>query len=250
MISVRRGEPPEGFAERIAIWKAKFEEAKKADDKLSISKFWTRIRGEITDDAIALFKAFRGKCAFCESYMTHVSNANIEHYRPKSKSEFQYLAFEWHNWLLACNRCNDKKWRHFPACGKVPCLINPVDDAPDEHLYFVRSLILAKTQRGERTIKLIGLDRSPLEDERVRWLSYINVLLLLYLVEDAKLSARNMLIWCMQDDAPYSAMTRAYLREATPFLASASHPRVNLQEPISQIEHLVETYRDEIKTLL
>lgn len=251
MIFVRREDPLPGFGDRAREWVRRYEEARVNDRRLTISKYWTRIRREMTNDVEHLFLVFHGKCAFCESHMSHVSYANIEHYRPKGKGEFYDLVFEWDNWLLVCTRCNGKKWRHFPFCGEDPCLINPTEEDPANHLYFVNSLVFARTQRGERTIDLIDLKRSPLEDERVKWLSYIRILLLLlYLTNGVESDVRNLIVWCMQDEAPYTAMNRAYLREYVPLLAAEVHPHVDIRDPITQIENLVEFYRDGIKGLL
>jgi uncharacterized protein (TIGR02646 family) len=243
MIRVIRGPEPTGFNARASQWIAHFEEAHHRDQNLSVSKFWSSIRAEIRPDAEVLYERFRGKCAFCESRMSHVSSPHIEHYRPKK--QFQSLAFSWDNWLLSCGRCNDKKWAHFPDCDGQPCLIDPATEDPEEHIEFERFLILAKTERGQETIRLVGLDRSPLEDERSHWLLHIDALLLLCLNPECRVEARNLLIWCMQDNAPYSAMTRCYLEQRAPKLAHPvlPHPNIDLNEPIHRMEQLLEEYR-------
>lgn len=250
MIRVDRGAPLEGFTERAASWKNRMEEALRKNSKLTRSKYWSQVRNEITTDAQELFVRFRGKCAFCESHMAHVSRAHIEHYRPKSRAEFAELTFDWGNWLLSCGRCNDNKWAHFPYCEDYPCLINPTEDDPAKHITFVSSVALGRTPRGIETIRLLGLDRSPLEDERVIWLSFVRSLLLLCLIESAKPAARTMLIWSMQNDAPYSAMTRNFLQEHAPLLASAIHETVSLNNPVSQIEELISRYKEELRNLI
>lgn len=53
----------------------------------------------------ALEAMFHGKCAYCESKITHVSFGHIEHYRPKQRCPER--AFLWRNLLLACDRCNN-----------------------------------------------------------------------------------------------------------------------------------------------
>ena len=242
MIHVERGPKPKGFDGRASRWAARFRDEQRLEAQLTISKFWARIRSEVRQDAEVLYSAFNGKCAFCESLMAHVSAPHIEHYRPKS--QFPDLAFDWENWLLSCGRCNDSKWAHFPECDGEPCLINPTTEDPAEHVEFLDFIALARTQRGQETIKLVGLNRSPLEDERSRWLTYINVLLLLWVASESLAEARELLIWSMQNDAPYAAMTRCYLREKAPRLAHPSppHPHVDPKDPIGRMKRLMDEY--------
>ena len=120
------------------------------------------------------------------------------------------------------------------------------------HLDFSGARILGRTQRGEETIKLVGLDRSPLEDERALWLMNIASLLLLCCVPEASAEARELLIWAIQADAPYAAMTRCYLRQKTPRLADPQipHAPVTLHDPQERIVALVEQHVGELYELV
>lgn len=251
MIKVTRGSQPEGFQQRASKWQLRFYQERENDPALTITKFWNRIRGEIRTDALHLYHVSHGKCAFCESYMADVSTPHIEHYRPKSR--FPDLAFDWDNWLLSCQRCNDKKWRHFPLCDDLPCLIDPATEDPEAHITFTGYVPISNTLRGQETIKLVGLDRSPLEEERSQWLNYLNTLLLIWhntQDQTLKHEIRELLIWTMQDDAPYASMTRCYLRRVTPKLASQSHPQVSRDHPLQRIQELVEQWADELAELV
>ncbi len=244
-----RGPRPEGFDDRAGQWAADFQADRNRNPQLTVSRFWTDIRNRIRQDAEALYEAFRGKCAFCESRMAHVSSPHIEHYRPKSL--FPDLAFVWENWLLSCGRCNDKKWAHFPSCNEQPCVIDPTSEEPSNHIEFNGYLALGKTERGSETIRLVGLNRSPLEDERSRWLMSVNVLLLLCLSPEMKAEARSLLVWSMQSDAPYSAMTYSYLGQKAPRLANPDrpHPRVELHDPLSRIDQLLTEHSHSLQSL-
>jgi uncharacterized protein (TIGR02646 family) len=250
MIRVDRGQQPTGFETRSANWQRRFAEAQEQNSKLTPSRFWTQVRPEMQTDVQTLFDAFHGKCAFCESCPSHVSSPHIEHYRPKS--QFPDQMFVWRNWLLSCGRCNEKKWAHFPDCTDQPCLLDPTSEDPADHLDFFEAQILDKTLRGAKTIQIIGLDRAPLVEERARWLMTINLLLLLVCcVRPAYTEARQLLIWAMQSDAPYAAMTRAYLRRKVPRLANPDTPHP-LIEPHNQREHIInllERYRDQLQEL-
>jgi uncharacterized protein (TIGR02646 family) len=217
-----------------------------------MAEYWRRVRRKLRSDADKLREVFEGKCAFCESTMRHVSSPQIEHYRPKSRKEFEDLAFVWENWLLSCGNCNGKKWAHFPICGTVPCLLDPTSDNPAVHIDFAGARPLALTERGHETIRLLGLDRAPLEDEREKWLTLIRALLLLAKPPSACREARELLIWSMQSDAPYSAMTRRYLHEQAPRLATPKvpHPRIEVTDAVQRICELVVRCCDELQALV
>jgi hypothetical protein len=227
MIQVNRGVAPDGFESRASGWRQRFAEARIIQPKLTASKFWGTVRREIKPDGDELNRRFRGKCAFCESRMRHVSNPHIEHYRPKGQARFENLMFDWENWLLSCGRCNEEKWKDFPEIDGQPQLLDPVNGDPGEHVDFRGAEIIGLTVCGQETIHLIGLDRYPLRNERGQWLSQIDALLLLaVLATDSatKQEAREHLVWAMQIDAPYSAMTKAYLSIKCPKLARPAVP--------------------------
>jgi len=251
MIHVDRGPEPSGFAERAADWRRRFEEARRQNPGLSAARFWSRVRAQIQADARSLYRVFHGKCAFCEAKMSHVSSPHVEHYRPKS--QFPNQMFDWQNWLLSCGRCNDNKWAHFPDCDGQPCLLDPTAEDPSEHLDFLNARVLGKTRRGEETIQLVGLNRSPLEEDRAQWLIMtINTLLLLFRVPETSAEARQLLIWAMQPDAPYAAMTRCYLRRVVPRLANPETPHapVTLRDPQARIADIVEQHADQLWELV
>ena len=254
MIRVPRSEGPTGFAERGRELLEQFREKRGTNPQLTMSAYWKAQRPSLATEAEALRREFRSKCAFCESLMAHVSNPQVEHYRPKSRPEFEELVFEWRNWLLSCGRCNQKKWAHFPMCRAQPCLLDPGCDDPSEHLAFRDAVVVPRTERGEKTRSLLGLHRSPLEDARGRWLVKIDALLLLACSAAPAIfaEARRLLIWSMQVDAPYSAMTRAYLERKTPRLAkpASPHPEIRFADPMARLRALVEQHRSELVSLL
>ncbi len=251
MIQIDRGPEPDGFAGHSNEWWNEFQQAKAQNPKLSAGVFWSRVRRRraMQNYAQMLYKAFYGKCAFCESRMKHVSPAHIEHYRPKSKKVFQSRMFKWDNWLLSCPMCNTNKSTKFYNCDGQPCLIDPTAEDPGEHLDFIKAQILHKTDRGQKTIKQIKLYRPDLTKERTQWLISINYLLLLVLfVPEVKNEARELLIWTMQPDAPYAAMARSYLRQKTPKLANPETPHPTI-EPNNQFKHIADLMKQYSKQL-
>lgn len=243
MIFVQRdaANKPADLAAVAAQLALDMDAALKVDEKLTVSKYWSQRRDELKPYAIALAEVFKWKCGFCEATMSAVANPQIEHYRPKGMSQFKSLVFEWDNWVLACPLCNQNKSTPFPLCAGVPCLLDPTVDTPSTHLFFVDERISFKTERGDKTITKIKLDRGPLEASRALWRGMLDALLLLAIEPATYQAARTMLIWCMQDDAPFSAMAFAYLVEKVPRLARpvSPHARIVLADPVEQIRALV-----------
>ncbi|TWI85841.1 hypothetical protein IQ13_1010 [Lacibacter cauensis] len=115
------------------------------------------------------------KCAYCESIYGHVSDGDVEHFRPKGKVNeknpqtpgYYWLANDWGNLFLACMHCNQRrkhilygettltsygKLDQFPVADeskrllkhthrlskeeKVRLLINPCVDDPSKELEY------------------------------------------------------------------------------------------------------------------
>ena len=252
MVRVDRGPPPAGLGELAGQLLAEFDVEYVHDGDLTMTAYWGRVRRRLRQFADVLAERHHGKCAFCEATARHVSHLHVEHYRPKGLPAFERLAFDWSNWLSSCALCNQIKWKHFPICGEVPCLLNPADDDPRAHVGFTGPYAVGKTDRGEKTVSLVGLDRPALEEQRQMWLLTIDCLLLLVLrAEDARVDARRLLIWAMQPDAPFSSMTRDYLSEKTPILANPPepHPTVHLLDGTRVIGDLIQQHSFSLRLL-
>ncbi len=254
MIRVNRGDPPEGFTNRAKAWRARFADYRQQNPDITASAVWSKVREDIDTDAKILAERFHYKCAYCEARPRHVSHPHVEHYRPKGLTRFEGKMFDWNNWLLSCGICNQKKWKHFPEENGQPLLLNPVEEAPSPHLYFIGPRLRGVTNRGKKTVELVKLDRQPLHGERESWLSLVHTLLLLWVEsEDGKVhqECREHLIWTMQDDAPFAGMTRACLQEKCPKLANpvASHPRLEENNRLERIRELVEQRTLKLKNL-
>lgn len=163
----------------------------------------------------ALEELYHGKCAYCEIYIEAVSYTRIDHYRPKSI--YKWLAVEWSNLVLSCERCNTKKGNEFPlhreksrvtkgepeseeshANSKIlldenPLLLHPELDDPRRHLEFETDGKIKKkndSARGEKTIKVCDLDRDILRRERklqidgiLYWVQKVTVRVISFLEE-------------------------------------------------------------------
>ena len=135
---------------------------------------------------------YHNKCAYCEG-QSEGFTLRVEHYRPKNKlqedilhSGYYWLAYEWSNLLLACEKCNGTKSNQFPITGvrvnhpqfdkqqwrvnstsflnEQVLLLNPELDQPEHHFDFQPDgTLLFITPRGEETIRLCNLNRESLK---------------------------------------------------------------------------------------
>lgn len=254
MIRVNRGTAPEGFANRADAWRSRLAGYRKQNPAITAAAVWRKVRGDLAADAITLAARFHSKCAYCEARPGHVSHPHIEHYRPKGNIRFEGEMFDWDNWLLSCGICNEKKWKDFPEENGQPLLLNPATEDPSPHLCFLGPSPRGITTRGKKTVELVKLDRQALRDDRASWLGNVQKLLLLLAgseEEEVRRECREQLIWALQDDAPYTGMTRAYLGEKCPKLANPKIPHLRLAEADrhERIRELVEQRTQRLKHL-
>jgi hypothetical protein len=145
-----------------------------------------------------LFRLFDEKCAYCEGSRGAVTSGAVEHYRPKSGVQddaahpgYYWLAYLHTNYLPACPDCNSKKGKRFPVANPVQRARLPADPLAAEGAYLFhpylddpsaefdykviwepnsnRAMLIhaqPKSPRAEQSIKIVGLDRERLPEER------------------------------------------------------------------------------------
>lgn len=75
------------------------------------------------DIKLALDVMFDGKCAYCETRFGANSDGAVEHYRPKGRivaedhPGYWWLASQWHNLLLSCQHCNERRGQIIVTIG-------------------------------------------------------------------------------------------------------------------------------------
>ncbi|PEZ76349.1 HNH endonuclease [Bacillus sp. AFS017274] len=136
---------------------------------------------------------FNDKCSYCESIISHTQAMHVEHYRPKAeikgetqpKPGYYWLAADWDNLLLSCEKCNGQshKGNHFPLKDPLkrvrdhtqdikleePLLLNPCSHYPEMHLEFYENgEVKGITVEGEQSVITYGLRRRKLIDARAR----------------------------------------------------------------------------------
>lgn len=114
----------------------------------------------------ALANASYDKCMYCESKISHIDFAHVEHIKPKAADKFPDLEFEWSNLGYACPKCNNNKSDKYYE--ETPYL-DPYSEDPNEYLFAYGALIFQRNgnERGEITIRDIGLNRPELIEKRM-----------------------------------------------------------------------------------
>lgn len=159
-------------------------------------KFNGGIYGNKTKESLKILYKF--KCAYCETDTTAGAPLQVEHFRPKAKTDgdlehngYYWLAYEWSNLTLGCSTCNRNKGNHFPITGKriyLPLLgsdnlptneylylksktflaekallLNPeIDEVEKSFSFSPQGKIIALDERGEETINKLDLNRDRL----------------------------------------------------------------------------------------
>jgi hypothetical protein len=193
----------------------------------------------------ALKAAQYNKCAYCEANFAGNASGDIEHFRPKAFSQqsksaaklypgYYWLAYAWSNLLYTCELCNRPVKRNlFPLrdpatrarrptddlAAEEPLLIDPAGpDDPRDHIRFRQNKPYGITERGRETVKTMGLDRSQLDDPRLRHIRMVETLQRIANLEPANPQivreierARVELDLLVTREAHFSAMTQDLL---------------------------------------
>lgn len=197
-----------------------------------------------------LIRDQKDKCCYCESKVSFISFGDVEHFRPKGRVKqrdgdklfypgYYWLAYDWKNLFFSCGKCNIKYKRDlFPLVDpsvrarnhddsivhEQPLLVDPGGpDDPRDHIRFREASPEAKTDKGRKMIKIVGLRRADLSEERLERLDrlkaqgrIINLSLNgshLDLQEEAR-RARTFLEHAIMPEAKYSSMATDYCIEA------------------------------------
>ncbi|MDX8522065.1 hypothetical protein [Mesorhizobium dulcispinae] len=182
------------------------------------------------------------KCCFCEGIFEAHAAADVEHYRPKKYSQqavkrprvypgYYWLAYSWDNLFYCCQVCNrSHKKNFFPLrnpnararnhlediAAEEPLLLNPSGPAnPRDHIKFRQDVAVGVTEAGDATVRVVGLNRNDLSEERLgivqRLVALKDIVKTLELSADAEAqrlvtSAREQLDRAKLPEARYSAM--------------------------------------------
>lgn len=119
----------------------------------------------------ALLMETHGKCAYCESKVTHVYWGDVEHILPKRHVPHRFLDYE--NLTFACAVCNNEKRDYYSLTEP---LLNPYQDEIDPHLVALGQLIWHRngSEVGQRSVLLLKLNRESLVERRYEQLQRVS----------------------------------------------------------------------------
>ena len=151
------------------------------------------------------------KCMYCESPVAHVSYEHIEHIKPKAKTKFPQLTFEWTNLGLACPVCNMNKGDEYD--NNLP-IINPYIENPSDFIFALGHFLYHKpaNAKGELTKRQLKLNRPELLERRQERLESITRLIDKYHSETnqtLKEAIRVEIEIEIEEDKPYSLCAKS-----------------------------------------
>lgn len=153
-----------------------------------------------------------GKCAYCESKITHIFPGDTEHILPTSK--YPEKIFTWENLTLACRECNHKKLDY--ASEEEP-LIHPYLDNPEDHLRFYGPLAVhaVGSTKGFLTKETLKLNRPDLLERRKERIERILPLIDLWASSQGdamKAAVKSQIVAECGDDKEFSVMIRTFIQ--------------------------------------
>lgn len=161
-----------------------------------------------------LVQEANGKCAYCESKISHVYYGDVEHIRPKSRFPAERLSPE--NLTLVCAICNGSKSDYWDDDLSV---LNPFKDNPSDHLFAFGFLLLRRpgAERGRITISQLDLNRVNLLERRRERVELLQSLADQYKQATSE-SLRKVieleLSVHVREDSEYAMFVRSYLCQA------------------------------------
>jgi len=154
------------------------------------------------------------KCFYCETKLA--ADGEVDHYI--KVAEEPRLAFDWENLYQSCRGCNRHKLDN-TAVPVVECIDPCGDDDPAAHLAFEDEIITAKggSPKGFRTIQKYSLDRSELDQSRIKALQrFEKTLRKLHERRDNRPltgAEKEIIRRFEQPDRPFSLMFHIYLAD-------------------------------------
>lgn len=209
MISITRGEKPEILRRKEEEWTQEYIEASNRGQ----GKRWRKYSQSDIREALRI--ETRGKCAYCESYIEHVSYSHIEHILPKS--ERPELVCEWTNLTLACEICNTNKDTYMDEHNP---LLNPYIDDVEELIDFYGPMAVHRDSRAQLTISKLRLNRAQLLFRRQEALQEILRIVMMMARSKVDLVVRRALAEDLLDkigrEAEYTSCRRRFLKQEAP----------------------------------
>lgn len=200
---------------------------------------------------LALWEMQQRKCCYCERIRDVNRESDVEHFRPKADiaeesndGGYWWLAYEWTNLFFSCRYCNQQyKKAQFPLIdpsrrarsekdpldAESPVLIDPTADDPAQFIGFdwqraygilVFPYGLDAEGRGAGTIRITGLDRSELNEDRASFVATLQAIVTSF--HGARATNNLLLLQGAKDDInresssslQYTGFRRAFFKAA------------------------------------
>lgn len=200
---------------------------------------------------LALWEMQQRKCCYCERIRDVNRESDVEHFRPKADifeesgaGGYWWLAYEWTNLFFSCRYCNQEyKKTQFPLQdpsrrartqtdsldAETPILIDPTAEDPADFIGYdwqsaygvmVFPCGFDGEGRGAGTIRITGLDRSELNEDRASFVGTLQGIVVSY--HAARALEKPLLLNDARDDIrretssslQYTGFRRAFFRAA------------------------------------
>ena len=208
MISIPLLDEPEILAQNSEEWGIEFEQAQANGNPLPHKYRNDEIRSSLREET-------RNKCAYCESFIEHISFSHIEHIAPKSV--FPRLVCAWPNLTLACSKCNTNKGDYYSE--QAP-LLNPYVDDVEHEIVFYGPMAIDRSSKAKLTISKLKLNRPELLFKREDTLrSVLNIIELIISADgNAPLieALREDLVKKLSVESEYSSCSRNFAEIEAP----------------------------------
>lgn len=118
---------------------------------------------------------FEYRCAYClthEFYFLQGDGGEIDHFRPLGAKDhdFSHLKNEYANLYWTCGQCNTEKGNSWPSTAEAADGFGFLDPCAEDHdnhwMAYADGTLMAKTNLGRYTIRMLRLDRQRLNDLR------------------------------------------------------------------------------------
>lgn len=157
----------------IIRWRSKLIAYLCKHPRIVVDKIPKTITGKYNNPTIKkiLLKESQKRCAYCESTVVNTGYGEIDHIVPKSK--YPFLMFEYENFVISCQRCNNSKDNFYNFSENI---IDPYLDDPELHLSFQGATLHHITNRGRNTIDALELNDLGKLEHRENYLEPIEQL--------------------------------------------------------------------------
>lgn len=127
------------------------------ENKFYKDGFWKLAKDHLKSES-------HGKCAFCETPTTTVYFGDVEHFRPKQRQMYWWLAYCYDNYLFSCRICNGFKSDQFPLLGNQLSAPNIPNNPTDTEL---RTISQGMTPNPLDDAELAQFDQACLDEQAV-----------------------------------------------------------------------------------